>query len=93
MKNVRKFLDLSTGNLPEETVMKIADGTFPIPTLYENYYGFIFNVRELLSDYVADGVTCEYFLKIMAFAIDSGCDYVLFDADGTSPDWLPSFDW
>ena len=92
MKQVRKFLELSTAHLPEKTTMAIDAGTFgKKPTMF-NEYGWLFHVPESAEDLPKE-VICLSFIKIIHLAIDAGCDYVLFDRDADAVDWLPTFEW
>jgi len=93
MKNVRKFLEVSTGNLPQVTADMISAGQFPKPPAYTNEYSWIFHVPETIQELYDQGVVCSRFCNIMALAIDAECDYVIFDRDVEPVDWLPSFDW
>ena len=89
MKNVRKFLELSTGHLPKETAERIEAGIFQKPPTYANEYGWCFHVPEKTSEVDE----CPHLMAIVAFAIDAGCDYIIFDRDVAPCDWLPYFDW
>jgi hypothetical protein len=93
MKNVRKFLEVSTGNLPEITADLICAGQFPKPPAYTNEYGWIFHVPEHINELEEQGIVCHHFINIMALAIDAECDYVMFDRDTEAVEWLPKFDW
>ena len=93
MKNIRKFLEVSTGNLPWMTAIRIEGGEFPRKPTYSNEYGWVFHVPEFVQELKEEGVECPYFLNIMSLAIDADCDYVMFDRDVEPVDWLPKFEW
>lgn len=92
MKQVRKFLELSTVNLPQETAQAIEAGTFGKKPIMSNEHGWLFHVPSA-PGWLPDAVTCVHFIAIMSLAIDAGCDYVLFDKDVEPVDWLPAFEW
>ncbi|MEL6465679.1 MAG: hypothetical protein AAFQ58_11990 [Pseudomonadota bacterium] len=92
MRNVRKFYECSTAHLPELTAQAIEDGRFARGATMHNDYGWLFTVPETLSD-LSDRIECDAFRTVMAFAIDAGCDYVLFDRDVPPVPYLAIFDW
>ena len=93
MKQVRKFLDLSTGHLPRKTAEEIEAEVFPKKPAMQSEYAWLFSVPETIQELHDAGVTCGAFLNVMVLAQDTGCDYVLFDRDAEPVDWLPTFDW
>jgi len=93
MKNVRKFLDISTAHLPKKTAEQIDAGKFPKPPAYTNEYGWVFHVPETVQELYDQNVICVRFTNIMALAIYAECDYVMFDRDAEIVEWLPSFEW
>lgn len=92
MQNVRKAYECSTAHLPEKTARAIDIGSFAKPAAMQNEHGWLIYVPETLAE-LPDGVDCDAFRAIMALAIDSGCDYVLFDRDVPPVDYLKIFDW
>lgn len=93
MRNVRKFYDCSTAHIPRDTATAIEAGTFEKPATMANEYGWLFSVPEIYGELADMGVTCPYFLRIMALAIDAQCDYLLMDCDAAPVEYLESFDW
>lgn len=93
MKNVRKFLELSTNHLPLKTVELIEKGGFPRHPSMQSEYAWLFHVPETIKELTDQGVSCKAFLNIMALAQDSDCDYVMFDRDVEPVQWLPTYLW
>jgi hypothetical protein len=95
MHHVRKFYDCSTAHLPEATVKKMELGEWPSVSM-ESDYGFLVHVPEK-SDGIAHlkerGMECPFYLVIIQFAQDAGCDYILFDRDVETVPYLQAFDW
>lgn len=92
--NVRRFLDLSTGHLPQHLGTSGLNGVDGV-TAYEMPYGWLMYVPEEPVGSAADdeeGVP-EVVLNIQIKARALGCDYVLFDADGPHVDDLPRWEW
>ena len=92
MRNVRRFYDCSTANLPEQTAQAIDSGLFAKSPTMQNEHGWLFSVPETLAD-LPEGVDCDAFKAVMALAMDAGCDYVLFDRDVPPAPYLEVFDW
>ena len=92
MRNVRRFYDCSTANLPEQTAQAIDSGLFAKSPTMQNEHGWLFSVPETLAD-LPEGVDCDAFKTVMALAMDAGCDYVLFDRDVSPVPYLEEFEW
>lgn len=92
MLNVRRFYDCSTAHLPEQTAHAIDNGLFAKSPTMQNAYGWLFSVPETLAD-LPEGVDCSAFKAVIALAMDTGCDYVLFDRDVPPVAYLEVFDW
>lgn len=93
MKNVRKIYECSTTHLPQFTADQIDCNQFPKKPTMSNEYGWLFSVPETLLELEQGGVICSAFLKIMALAQDSGCDFVLFDRDVEPVEYLQIHEW
>ena len=91
MKQVRKFLEVSTANVPAEIAEAIDGCYFARKPTMSGEYGWLFHVPEDLTQ--PEGLNSKAFDNILALAQDAGCDYVLFDRDTDVVDWLPTFDW
>ena len=96
MELVRKFLDISTANLPEETALAIDAESFPKKPAMVGEYGWLFSVPEFSEVYQVledQGVKCKIFVALMIYAAQNECDFILFDRDGLCLDGFPVFDW
>jgi hypothetical protein len=89
MKSLRKYLDISTAHLPEETAQRIDLGTFYKTPVMRGEYGWMFHVPEESTT----EESCTHFEAIMEFARDFDADYVVFDSDCDPVGWLISFEW
>lgn len=95
MKHVRKFYDCSTAHLPRQTVEKMEAGLWPSVSM-ESEFGFLVHVPETsdgLDEVKARGMDCPYYLTIIQFAQDAGCDYIMFDRDVEPVAYFEEFDW
>ena len=99
--NVGKFLDLSTGHLPQRWGVRAdegGDGLSNAPGVSANIlpYGWLMWVPDDPDQYAEDeegGVPPQEILVIQRYARKHGCDYVLFDRDADQVDDLPSWVW
>lgn len=89
--NVRKFLDLSTAHLPREILESLPELTVAYPT----EYGALLWVPEDLEDYYGglDQDIPEELRRVVVYARELDCDYILFDSDALIDDNLPTFEW
>ncbi|WNV83096.1 hypothetical protein [Umezawaea sp. Da 62-37] len=91
---IRTFLDLSTGHLREQTCRHLADYKGIIA--HEFTYGWLMYIHDPDDDSVEPIDQADWpdeLAPIIQLAQASGCDYVLFDADGPHADNLPVFAW
>lgn len=96
---VRKFLDLSTGHLTEETRDRLSDGEGPTPTYpHPDGFGWLVWVPEdqgVMAELEkwAEDVNCPAdLLACFKAARKRGCDYILFDSDGEPVDYLTDYE-
>lgn len=101
MSNVRKYLDLSTAHLPPE-YRELIDGarddggSGPIPgcIVTPTHYGCWMWVPDepTLPDNRPEGGWDQRLLKILVYARELGCNWILFDADDEEDEELPVFE-
>lgn len=85
---IHKFLDLSTGHLPENICAALS--SFAGVVAYETQYGWLMAVP---SDPDTDTDTPAEVRVVQKFAREHDCVYVLFDRDAEIIDALPSWEW
>ncbi|MET0711072.1 MAG: hypothetical protein ABWZ30_01010 [Jiangellaceae bacterium] len=88
---IRKFLDLSTGHLQENTCNTL--GTVPGLRAVETEYGWLIYAGEWVDEYAKDGGWPAELRAIIALAREHDCAYVMFDRDAPLIDVLPHWDW
>lgn len=92
MSTIRKFLDLSTCNLPQHIMNEL--NSFEGVTAYEDDYGAWMwvptDIDQHLADYYHVPTEIE---KIWHYARARGCDYVRFDRDGEVNTELDFWEW
>ena len=87
MPDVRKFLDLSTGHLPQSARDSLEGGVLEGVVSYTTAHGwFVYASAEPGYD------TPEILLALFKYAQHHGCDYILFDSDAHYDTCLPVFD-
>ena len=79
-----KMLDLSTGHVSAETAARLDAGNFGY---VKGEYGWIVPTLRL-SNEVPDDLA-----KVMAYARDLDCSWIMFDRDADIIPDLPTFDW
>ena len=98
--HVRKFLDISTAHITENTAGMLDDsvhqflGTAPFIAYPLGDAGWLVYVpsedspnTNTLAEFHPDLLAC------MEYARQHNCDYIMFDQDGTVIDDLPAYDW
>ena len=88
---IRKFLDLSTGHLREETCdqLNALEGLHP----YETEHGWFLYATPNAAEYAEKHDWPQEVLPILELARANDCDYVMFDADAPEVDGLPYWEW
>jgi len=62
----------------------------------ESEFGFMVYVPEKsdgLDVLKERGMSCPFYLTIIQFAQDAGCDYIMFDRDVEPVPYFETFDW
>lgn len=88
---IRTILDLSTAHLSEETCTNLNSYEGVIAS--ETTHGWLMYVPEDPDGLANEGQWPPELLPIVKLARANGCTYILFDADATTTDRLPTFDW
>ncbi|MER7671278.1 hypothetical protein ABTY61_22815 [Kitasatospora sp. NPDC096128] len=83
--NIRSYLDLSTAHLRAETRADL--DAYEDVVAYRTEYGWLVYASE-----DPEGEWPSELVPIVRLAREHGCEYVLFDADATVADRLPTFD-
>lgn len=86
---VRRFLDLGACLLREETcdALDSLDGVIA----YRTAYGWLMYVSEYHPE--RESGWPDELPPLVALARHHGCSYILFDCDGPTPHFLPTFEW
>lgn len=91
MRHVRKIYEVSTAHIPLEIAQAIDAGYFARDSAMDRETGWLFSVPEDLTQ--PNGLNSVAFDNILYLAQDAGCDWVLFDRDVLTVEYLPTFDW
>lgn len=91
-RSVLKFLDLSTGHLPNPDVFEGAAEMF---VCFERPEGWFVVVPELadIGHIEQKGDVDRALVRIFRYAFERDCAYVLFDRDGFINPNLPRWEW
>lgn len=95
MATIRKFLDLSTAHITAKTRDLFNNGgcsddyvRYALVDLHGEYGWWVY-AEPVCSDYrLPDDLD-----RVMRYARDNGCDWILFDCDAAEVDDLPTYKW
>lgn len=93
MTFVRKFLDISTGNVTRATMDLIEKQGLPISSYTNEYGAFVYVPRAEEGSIVNVADLPEDLRKVMEIARREGCGYILFDRDADPHPELECHDW
>jgi len=95
---ITKMLVLSTNHVTQETdemfSEALRDGvSFPVGLYAKGHYGWFLNVSEDPHNVEEHPWMTPDLYKVLRFARDQDCDWVMLDRDGDIIDELPSYAW